>query len=72
MVKNLVQSTVGIEVCVSKWLKEAHMVGVSVDNVNVVSVLWFDHQLRVVAKPLRGVIFETKSKMTKVIFKASL
>ena len=40
----------------SKWLEEAHMVGVSVDDVNVVSVLCFDHQLRVVAKPLRGFI----------------
>lgn len=37
----------------SKWLEEAHVVGVSVDDVNVVSVLWLDHQLRVVAKPLR-------------------
>ena len=52
-VKNLVQSTVGIEVCVSKWFKEAHMVGVGVDDVNVVGVLWCDHQLGVVAKPLR-------------------
>ena len=56
MIKNLVQSTVWIEVCMSKWLEEAHMVGVSVDDVNVVGVLCFDHQLRVVAKPLRGFI----------------
>ena len=51
--RDLVQSTIGIEVSMAKWLKEAHMVGVSVDDVNVVSILWFYHQLRVVVKTLR-------------------
>ena len=59
--RDLVQSTIGIEVSMAKWLKEAHMVGVSVDNVNVVSILWFYHQLRVVVKTLREDI-DTKKK----------
>ena len=51
---DLVQSTVGIEVCMTKRFKEAHMVGVGVDDVNIVGVLWFYHQLGVVAKTLMG------------------
>ena len=50
--QNLVQSTVGIEVCVSKRLEEAHVVRVGVDDVDVVGVLRLDHQLGVVAETL--------------------
>ena len=49
---DLVQTTIGIEVRMAKRLEEAHVVGVGVDDVDVVGVLRLDHQLGVVAKTL--------------------
>ena len=49
---DLVQTTIGIEVCMAKRLEEAHVVGVGVDDVDVVGVLRLDHQLGVVAETL--------------------